>query len=732
MTAKTLPGAGGKKRGGGFREAALLTKLQKLHADGKGEKMVKEIESRVPSAELPAWLWDAYGRGVLPHHWAMDDLLAAHADGVPPDTLCAALTSEAVTKEAALFLPGIPARSQWLLFTACREGKAEHLRRSVDGMPRPAALAVWAALAGGEAKVPAPPEITREVLALLPDHVGSGRMHGLELGLVCNWFGIEAKDLYQPVVDRIPAIEKLHLLTFGCVLFQMPREELLRLVNRIELDAVQPSWIVWWMGRRREVVDSARDSLAVFEALRPKIEATASWHRTPTLDRAGLEVAKALIAAGETVPDWLLEVGGDSDDLVDRWWPVYSSLPIDRLRALRDTLAANMEGYRKTYLMPLAGLLGESEVADALERTETAITTGNSVTNMETGLLGTIGAKVVEPLRARLDALTAALPQDVNPYGSDYKKFAAVAGLRSALGVALGKVAAAGEPVDERMDDYLMPTPEVYGSHHDDHVCRFFSSDSSKLQRLFGALPEARVRRFVEAWLAFDRSGKHQIESRLKWVIPEARHGLLRGGPSQVERLRELSASTGLPCTLAIYAMTPDEARRPGSLNTICCAPRGLAEGDWPMAGARKMEAVLSLDLSEVPELQTRWPAIRALCLFVDKPEDGFDDASLLPLTGAQCEAGFSADGGTYTLEKILVPPEVFGERDELSEALGTLRDGLGVLPGRVLGAPWFIQEADATGDTFILQADEHLTTLNLGDAGELYVFEDGAFWQCH
>lgn len=720
-----------KKRGGGFREGALLAKLQKLQAEGKADKIVKEIEGRVPPGERSAWLWGAYGRGALPQHWSVDDLLAQHVDGVPVDVLGAALASAAAGEGAASYLPGVPARSQIILLSACRQDKANHLRRSVDAMPHAVGLATWIALAG-EAKVPAPPEIVREVREMLPDHLASGRMHGLELGLVCVWLGIDAKDLYEPVVRRLPEIERIPLLTFACVLLHMPAGELARIADRIEIGTMQPSWVVWFMEQRRAHTDSPRDNLAVFEALRPTIEAAPSWMRTTCLDQVGLGVAKALLAAGERVPDAVLEIGGDATDLVDRWWPVYSTLPAGRVRALRDALAAKMEGYRKTFLMPLAGLLGEVEVLAALDQTETAITTGNSVSNHETGLLGAIGAPVIAPLRARLAERTRALPQGKNPHGDAYWKLAVVAGLRSALAVALGKVAEAGAPIEESFDGDLLPSPEVYGSHHDDHVSRFLTSDSRRMQSLFGALPEPRVRRFVEAWLAFDRSGRHMIRERLERVLPESRHHLLRGGPSQVELLRRLAEETGLPCTAAVYAMTRDEQRRQGSLNTVRSSPNGLARADWPSAGGQTMEAALSLDLGQVPELQRRWPSARALCLFVDRPDEGFDASVLLPLSGAQCEAGFSNEGDTFTLEKIPIPPEVFGPREALGPALETLREGLDALPGRVLGAATLIQEAEVDDRDFILQAGELLTRLNLGDVGELYVFSDGVFWQCH
>ena len=720
-----------KKR---FREAGLLTKLAKLQADYKSEKMVQEIEARVPEDQVSTWLWDAYGRGVLPEDWAVRAMLAAHLDQVPMDVTASALVSEAVEPGAARMIPGVPMRSLWLLFDCCRDGKAEFLREHVGAWPRPLQLAAWCALAGGAQRIPAPDDVVQEVRAMLPEQVLSGRMHGLDFGQPLDWLGISDTEMQAAIVPRLDEVEKLHVRTFGCLLYNLPRERFLPLVSRLDIDNTQPSWLAWWVGRRLELVDKPDDALAVFEALRPLIEAAPTWMRASALESVGLVIAKAFVEAGQPVPESLLTIVGESSDFVEKWMPVYGSLDPERLRAQRARLLAALPPYRHANLLPLSGLLGDEEVAAAVKRTEDAITKGNGVTNLETGLLGSIGKAVVAPIARRLDVLTPALPEQVNPYGGEYKKFAAVAGLRSALAVALGEAAQSGEEIDERYDDYLMPTAAVYGSHHDDHVHRFLMSDSNRMQKLFGALPDQRVRRFIEAWTAFDKSGKHRIKERLERVLPESRHALMRQGPSQAERLGGLAAETGLACTMPIYVLDKDESRQKGSLNTLKARPNGLDDARWPRAGKAKMEAALSLDLATIPELGARWPWARALCLFVDHPDRGFRDAELVKLDAKACESGFAEEGHTFSVEKVMVPPEVFGEREGLSEALETLREGLGALSARALGMPFFIQEAGGyeSGEGFILQADGWFTELNLGDAGDVYVFAGGAFWQCH
>jgi len=75
------------------------------------------------------------------------------------------------------------------------------------------------------------------------------------------------------------------------------------------------------------------------------------------------------------------------------------------------------------------------------------------------------------------------------------------------------------------------------------------------------------------------------------------------------------------------------------------------------------------------------------------------------------------------------VPHAVFGART--SGALAELRSGLGALPGRALGEPFFIQENEG-GAGFVFECGASLVPMNLGDCGGLYAFASGALWQSH
>ena len=59
------------------------------------------------------------------------------------------------------------------------------------------------------------------------------------------------------------------------------------------------------------------------------------------------------------------------------------------------------------------------------------------------------------------------------------------------------------------------------------------------------------------------------------------------------------------------------------------------------------------------------------------------------------------------------------------------LRDKIFNLPAYVGGAPIWLQSEEHSG-FFIMQFSEAFVDINLGDAGEMYVFADTAFWQCY
>lgn len=703
-----------------FHEGPLLSKLDKLIAEHQTERLLPEVLSRVPDDRLSEWLWDAFRRRVLPDDYLLRDLVAAHVDKVPIALVASALSNAQSSGEGEM-LPGVTTRAFWMLFACCNVGKTDYLRAHARELPRPLERAAWCTVSA-VAKTPPPDDITSETREMLPDHVLGGRMDGLDLSFVCAWMGIDTQDLYEPIMSRLDEVDRIHLLTFGCLLYRTPKDALVSLLDRVIITGVQPSWMAWWMNARRGIVDTPVDNLEVFEALRLLLEREPDWMRLASMDQVGLGVAQALIAAGHAVPEALLETAGGSSSSVERWLSVYRTLPLDRLKRLYSELQ-QQPAHEQAALLRLAPLLGPEYLESGLDETERALLNGEC-TDRTLAALGAIGAPIVEILSSRIDLLTSKLPKKWD--SREFKKFDQVVALRSALAVALGEMASSGQPIAERFDEYWMPTRAVYGARVGDYIYRFFSSD---LRKLLAALPDERVRRFLEAWLLFDRAGRYGLDARFKAALPSDKLWLLNAGPSQAAQLQALAFETGLDCSLAVYALVPDLQRRAGTLNTVGAIPRGLERDDWPRIGSEAMEPVLTLDLAGIPELQARWPSARALCLFVDRPSTGFVHAELHPLDEAACAAGLTETGRTFTSEKIMVPPEVFG-RKKRTKALKMLREGLDALPARALGMPTFIQESEETSSGFVLQADEWFSGLNLGDSGELYVFEHRSFWQ--
>lgn len=165
---------------------------------------------------------------------------------------------------------------------------------------------------------------------------------------------------------------------------------------------------------------------------------------------------------------------------------------------------------------------------------------------------------------------------------------------------------------------------------------------------------------------------------------------------------------------------------------------------------------VLTLDLDEAGPERPRsgaFASARALALFVENPSSneayapGNEHAVVLALTDDELADGVpevegwadweeSSDvepddkGRTLEVVPIQVP---IGGGDRIPEATRTELARLAAnLPGRVGGHPLWIQSEERGAGEFVLQCDERLASINLGDMGRLYVFTDTAFWQCY
>ncbi len=77
----------------------------------------------------------------------------------------------------------------------------------------------------------------------------------------------------------------------------------------------------------------------------------------------------------------------------------------------------------------------------------------------------------------------------------------------------------------------------------------------------------------------------------------------------------------------------------------------------------------------------------------------------------------------------IEVPATIWKATDGPS---GRLASALFSLPALLLGEPMWIQEPELVASRFVMQFDADLVSINLGDNGIMYVFENTAFWQCY
>lgn len=187
-------------------------------------------------------------------------------------------------------------------------------------------------------------------------------------------------------------------------------------------------------------------------------------------------------------------------------------------------------------------------------------------------------------------------------------------------------------------------------------------------------------------------------------------------------------------------------------INRTCGSPIGVNEQIWPMHEGKKMDHVITLDLDTVPQLKSQFSlGTRAIALFVSCLLDneaftaGNKETVLLELTEEDLKLGvvestkifeggdITFENSTFLVHEIDLPAEVFDDaiydRDE-DDPIALLYEQLcecGLAAGRAL----WLQGEEYQGE-IILQFDEGLVDMNLGDAGVMYVFKDTAFWQCH
>jgi len=749
-----------------FDPAAGLAALRR-HLERHDDRAVERELGKIPVAARADFLWEHVGCGRLRWHQA---LLAATADRiaeVPLETVVAALEARDARSESA-WLPGAGDQVlDLLVFVDCRDGGYLHGR--LADLPRPLQRAFW--LARGMRRDPGgpvPADMRAELAAALPAHARSGRMGPHTLGDACGWLGLALDGLRGPGREALEAGEgPLPLRALGALLADLPAGELAALAPRLDPAHLQSGDLrAFFEARAARLPDEPPDAtLLAFQAMAARIEGWAreppapAWGRQVTADRDGLRAARELacrdalqaveagalalagrcLAAGLPVPDALLGHFSRFTDRLAAWMPVLEAVA----PPVRARLLARLQGLLQPHhlpgLAPLELLVqGQAVVERLISELEEGVrqAKGVSVEHLFAPL-GKLGTVALEPLSARIDRRTADLDPAARPAGEGYRPRRVVLALRNALAVALAEAAGLGRAPDPRLEAYverhLGPEPATLFEGNDDFPYCFFLG-LQKAQALFAALPEARVRAWIDAWRGSERSA--HLEERLRAALPGKRRALLGKPRSLAARVAALAAraeKAGLPCTQPVYLLSRGRARKRGSLGGIRARPRGLPEGRWPRGPSGPFEPVLCLDLAELPELAARFPGARGLCLLVDSTEEGFEASELVPLSAEEAAAGLEG-GAALVAQRVEVPPGVF-EPGPLSEPLAGLRRLLREAPGRALGRPFFLQQEAGAGDErgFVLQAGGGLLQgVNLGDAGVLYLYEGEAFWECH
>jgi hypothetical protein len=209
---------------------------------------------------------------------------------------------------------------------------------------------------------------------------------------------------------------------------------------------------------------------------------------------------------------------------------------------------------------------------------------------------------------------------------------------------------------------------------------------------------------------------------------------------SEIEEIQRLAAAIPGP-TVRIYRMLRLDGEQEVQGRIGGRAP-GIKKGDIPKEGGRKLIHVLTLELAGIPELQRKHEDAAALSLFV---EGGWDDDdidiekrpfALLPISPESMETAESTEAEAgLQLEPIDVPVGVFDDSSELEGDLQKLQQLLAGGSGHLLGGPLWMHDGPwGANEHFLLQLNDAIIheSINLGDFGDLYVFDDHAEWSSH
>jgi hypothetical protein len=257
--------------------------------------------------------------------------------------------------------------------------------------------------------------------------------------------------------------------------------------------------------------------------------------------------------------------------------------------------------------------------------------------------------------------------------------------------------------------------------------------------------------RFMEA---LNNQLSHLMFQRVEAALEKA--GVRKETPRDA-LIRMAATAPGLKMRVYVLQVDREEYQaKPGTLARSGGKAPGMTDADIPKdKSGEPLTHLFTLDLDEIPELQETYPGARALAAFCPEPNSGDrseelmlvpitrEAAAALPYQARDAEGDEDDDdndevdedaGRPIAILPLDVPIGVFhrsGDEGDLKEIKKMIFNAA----GHVLGEPFWIQsddEDDGGGGDFIMQINEGLCSINLGDSGSLYVFESGTVFQCY
>lgn len=213
-------------------------------------------------------------------------------------------------------------------------------------------------------------------------------------------------------------------------------------------------------------------------------------------------------------------------------------------------------------------------------------------------------------------------------------------------------------------------------------------------------------------------------------------------------------ANTAPGAKMRIYVLQVERDgydHKPGTLARSGGKAPGITDENIPKdKSGEPLTHLFTLDLDEIPELKEKHPGARVLAAFCPEPNSGdrTDEFELVPVSAEAVAAlPYTGSGGDsenddddddsdetgrpIAIVPLDVPLNVFN-RSEADGVAKEIRKMIFNASGHVFGEAFWIQDDEGDGDDFIMQVNESLCDINLGDSGSLYVFGWGSVFQCY